>query len=95
MKKKQFRSDRNDDEVAIVAHRNPTVFIPTSVPVEVIELWYRRLASQLGRRIGRLRHAERRWKRRRLVPVRVTTRVRVVRKRDRRPVRRWDPTPRR
>ncbi|MGF7136134.1 hypothetical protein P3T40_007646 [Paraburkholderia sp. EB58] len=95
MKKKQFRSDRSDDEVAMVAHRNPTVFIPTSVPVEVIELWYRRLASQLGRRIGRLRHAERRWKRRRLVPVRITARVRIVRKRDRRPVRRWDPMPRR
>jgi hypothetical protein len=95
MKNRKLRSDQSDDEVNMVAHRNPTVFIPTSVPIEVIELWYRRLASQLRRRIGRLRHAERRWKRRRLVPLRVMTRVRVVRKRDRRPVRRWDPMPRR
>jgi hypothetical protein len=79
----------------MVANRNLTVFVPTSVPVEVIKLWCRRLASQLGRRIGRLRHAERRWKRRRLIPARVTTRMRVVRKRTRKPVRRWNPMPRR
>jgi len=95
MKKRRFKSDQIDEEVTEAASRNLTVFIPSSVPVEVIELWCRRLASQLGRRIGRLRHAERRWKRRRLVPVRITARVRVVRKRDRRPVRRWDPMPRR
>jgi hypothetical protein len=95
MKKRKVRSDQSDEKVTMVTDRTLTVFIPTSVPMEVIELWCRRLASQLGRQIGRLRHAERRRKRRRFVPVRVTTCVRVVRKRDRRRVRRWDPMPRR
>jgi hypothetical protein len=42
-----------------------------------------------------MRHAERRWKRRRLIPVRVTARRRKVEKRNRRPLRQWDPVPRR
>ncbi|MGF6724969.1 hypothetical protein P3T43_004339 [Paraburkholderia sp. GAS41] len=95
MKKERFNSYQNDADLTVVVNRNLTVFVPPSIPVEVIELWCRRLASQLGRRIGRLRHAERRWRRRRFVPVRVTTHIRIVRKRTREPVRRWDPKPQR
>jgi hypothetical protein len=72
-----------------------TAFVPASIPLEVIELWRQRLASHLRRRIGRLRRAERRWKRRRTKRVRLTARMRPVKKRIRKPLRQWDPVPRR
>lgn len=95
MEIQRFIFKPNGKEVIKLTSADLTTFIPASVPVDVIELWCRRLASHLTRRIGRMRHAERRWKRRRLIPVRVTARRRKVEKRNRRPLRQWDPVPRR
>lgn len=95
MEIKRFIFEPNGNEVIKVASADLTSFIPASIPVEVIELWCRRLASHLRRRIGRMRRAERRWKRRRLRPVRVTARKRRAEKRSRRRVRQWNPVPRR
>lgn len=95
MKARKFLFGKPGEEIIEVASQKLTGFIPASVPVEVIELWRRRLASQIARRIGRLRHAERRWKRRRLTPVRVARRVRGVKKQNAGPMRRWNPVPRR
>jgi hypothetical protein len=95
MKIKRFIFEPNGEEVIEVASVGLRGFIPASVPVEVLELWLERLASHARRRIGRLRHAERRWKRRRLTPVRVHMRRRRVEGRVQLPVRSWNPVPRR
>jgi hypothetical protein len=95
MKSKTSVFLENGEEVIRMSSRSLTAFVPASVPLEVIELWRQRLASHLRRRIGRLRHAERRWKRRRLKPVRLATRMRTVKKRIRKPLRQWKPVLRR
>lgn len=88
---KRFVFEPNGEEVFKVTDSEVTGYIPASVPMEVIKLWYLRL----GGRVGRLRYHERRWKRRRLKPVRVRARQRTRKKRYRGPLRYWSRVPRR
>jgi hypothetical protein len=95
MKMRRFVFRLNREKITKIMSDKLTVLIPDPVPVEVIELWKKRLASHLARRIGRLRHSNRRWKRRRPLSLRDTRRMRRVKRRKKGPMRKWDPMPRR
>ncbi|NPT42374.1 hypothetical protein GNZ12_34090 [Paraburkholderia sp. 1N] len=73
------------ERVVKVSGTGINVYIAESVPVEVLEMFMKRMRSQMARRIGRLRHAERRWKRRRLKRVRVRVRRCWLKKRRHKP----------
>jgi hypothetical protein len=95
MEFKRFVFEANGEEVIKVTDAGVTAYIAASVPIEVLEIVHRRLGAALRRRIGRLRYLERRWKRRRLEPVRAHTRRRALKKRYRGPLRSWSRVPRR
>ena len=95
MEIKRFVFEPNGEEVIKVTDAGVTGYIAASVPIEVLEIFHRRLGAELRRRIGRLRYHERRWKCRRFKPVRVRTRRRTHKKRSRGPLRSWSRVPRR
>jgi hypothetical protein len=95
MEFKRFVFDANGEAVIEATDAGVTAYIAASVPIEVLEMIHRRLGAALRRRIGRLRHLERRWRRRRPKPVRAHARRRPLKKRHRGPQRAWNRVPRR
>lgn len=93
MEIKRFIFQTNGVEVIKVTGAGVTGYIDASIPLEVLEIWHRRIGVQL-KRISRLQYRRRFGKRRRLKPVRVRTRRRRPEKRYRGRIRHWSGTPR-
>jgi hypothetical protein len=92
---KRFEYEVRGQEVIRMESGRLICSIPVSIPDAVIEQWLRRIDSYLARRIGHLRHAERRGRGRRLIVMRASLRTRKVLRRAQTPLRKWSPVPRR
>jgi uncharacterized protein (DUF2384 family) len=92
---KRFEYEVRGQEVIRMESGRLICSIPVSIPDAVIEQWLRRIDSYLARRIGHLRHAERRGRSRRLIVMRASLRARKVVRRARTPLRKWSSVPRR